>query len=396
MKQNNFFKGLLVLVLLVTIPVIVACGFLRNVTGCPVDMSTNVMGLGFVIGAIDIFKTRTMMRALDQMLPLKTWLRDTVFPSVETHLSQYVDIDIIKGSRRIAAYVNPMHEGKVVDRKGYKTFTIEAPYTKEKMVTTAQDFLNRMPGETVYDSNDTPVARAQKQVGKDLKELNERIERLEEVQAAQAIQEGKVTCKGDGIELEVDFLLPATHKPVLTGTAKWSDHTNSRPLDDLKTWSLIVQKDAGLVPARCIMGIDAITDFVANAEVQKYLDNRRLTLGAIDPTVLNEKGVQFWGDIRYAGLSIEIYTYVEWYYDYISKTEKPMIDPDKVCLFSTAARTTRHYGAIQDLKAGGNFVTSRFAKSWETDDPSARWIMVQSAPLCAPHQIDAFLCATVR
>ena len=396
MKQNNFFKGLLLLILFVMTPVIIACVFLSNASGYPVGVNDMGIGIGLAIGTIDMFKTRTMMRALEQLKPAKTWLRDTIFGTVETHLSRYVDIDIIKGSRRIAAYVHPMHEGKVVDRRGYKTFTVETPYTKEKMATTAQDFLTRMPGETIYDSNDTPAARAAKQLGKDLKDLNERIERLEEVQAAQAIQEGKVTCRGEGVELEVDFLLPATHKPVLTGTDKWSDHTNSKPLDDLKGWSLLMQKDSGLVPGRTIIGMDAITDFVANVEVQKYLDNRRLTLGAIDPTALNEQGVQFWGDIRYAGLSIEIYTYAEWYYDVISKTEKPMIDYDKVCMFSTAARTTRHYGAVQDLKAGGNFVTSRFAKSWETDDPSVRWVMVQSAPLCAPHQIDAFLCATVR
>jgi hypothetical protein len=378
------------------LPVVVTSMAFYNVFGCVTDMNTNVMGIGFAIGAVDIFKTRTMMKALEQMLPLKTWLRDTVFPSAETHTSRYVDIDIIKGSRRIAAYVHPMHEGKVVDREGFKTFTVQAPYTKEKMVTTAQDFFNRAAGETIYDFDDTPASRAQKQLGKDLKTLNERVERLEEVQAAQAIQEGKVTCKGDGIELEVDFLMPATHKPVLTGTNKWSDHTNSKPLDDLSVWSMLVQKDSGLVPGKCIMGVDAISDFVSNASVKAVLDNRRLILGAIEPSKLNDQGVQFWGDVRHAGLSIEIYSYVEWYYDYISKIEKPLIDPNKVCLLSTAAKTTRHYGAIQDIKAGGNFVTPRFAKSWETDDPSARWIMVQSAPLCAPHQIDGFLCGTVR
>lgn len=395
MKKHNFFTGILWLVSLVLAPVLLAVYAFEPSASASVNPDNIGLGLA-MIGAIDMYATRTMLRVLEQLKPAKTWLRDTIFPTVETHLTQYVDIDIVKGSRTVAAYVNPLHEGKVVDREGYETKSFKAPYTKEKMATTAQAYQNRQAGEHIYTGADSPAARAQQQVGKDVRKLNDRIDRLEEVQASQLIQTGKVIVEGEGIApQQIDFQMRADHLPVLTGTNRWSDFLNSDPFKDLSTWSILMQKNSGLVPNRVIMGVDAMQAFLRNAYVLKVLDNRRLQVGAIDVQALAENGVQFYGDIREAGLTIELYTYIEWYYDKLAKLEKPMIQSDKVCMYNTGARTTRHYGAIQDLKAGIDFVGSRFPKSWETEDPSARWIMLQSAPLLAPHQIDAFLCADV-
>jgi hypothetical protein len=114
-------------------------------------------------------------------------------------------------------------------------------------------------------------------------------------------------------------------------------------------------------------------------------------MGQIDPIALNEMGVKYWGYLNEPG--IDIYTYCEWYIDPVDKIEKPMIQDDKVILIDPSARFERHYGMIKDLK--GNGVAARFPKSWEQEDPSVRWIMLQSAPICAPHQIDAITVATV-
>ena len=44
--------------------------------------------------------------------------------------------------------------------------------------------------------------------------------------------------------------------------------------------------------------------------------------------------------------------------------------------------------AIEDIEASAS--VPRFSKSWITKDPSARWLLVQSAVLLALHQADAF------
>jgi len=343
--------------------------------------------------SVDMFDTRTMTRALEQMKPARTFLRDTIFSDVETHVSRYVDIDIQKGNRRIAAYVSPKLQGKTVRREGFETETYEAPYTKEKMITTATELQTRPMGMDMYSGAMTPSEMAQRQLGKDLRELDERITRLEEVQCSELIQTGKVTVVGDGVDREIDFGMDATHLPALVGTAKWDDLDDSDPIANLRDWVDIIAQDSGLVARRAIFGKAAMRNFLRNESVQSLLDNRRIVMGQIDPSTF-APGVRYWGHLNEAGL--DVFEYTEWYYSESTSQEEPMIDPDKVVMWGEGARVTRHYGAIQDLKAGINFVGARFAKSWEEDDPSARLVMVQSAPLCALHQVDAFLCATVQ
>jgi len=82
---------------------------------------------------INIYETRTMLRAIEQMKRPRTFLLNTFFTAIEQSTSKHVDIDIVRGKRRLAVFVNPLHEGRRVDRKGYTTSTIEPPYIKQKM-----------------------------------------------------------------------------------------------------------------------------------------------------------------------------------------------------------------------------------------------------------------------
>lgn len=70
-----------------------------------------------------------------------------------------------------------------------------------------------------------------------------------------------------------------------------------------------------------------------------------------------------------------------------------MIPDDAIILASTRARTVRAYGAIQDVRAieSGSVEAQYYPKSWVEEDPSARMVMIQTAPLVIPIQIDAFL-----
>lgn len=336
-----------------------------------------------------LFETRTMLEALEQMYPPKTFLKDTFFPGGNTFTTKHVDIDIQKGKRRLAVYVKPTAEGKLVERIGFKTHSYIPPYVKMKTATTAQDFLTRNLGDTIYGAGDGPQARAEKQLGKDLAELDDMITRLEELQASQLLHTGKVIVNGEGYSDEIDFALPPSHQVVLAGADLWSDGANSDSIGDLKTWKRIISKDSGLIPSDIIMGIDAMDAFVNHPKIKDVLDTRRIDLGQITPELL-AGGVTYYGRLRELG--IDMYAYEEYYLDNAGN-EQPLIDPKKVLMATMRARTSTNYGAIQDLKA--NFAVPRFPKSWETEDPSVRWVMLQSVPLLALHQVDAFLVAQV-
>lgn len=338
-----------------------------------------------------LFDTRNMLAALEQMKPPRSFLKDTFFGGEQNQShTDSVDIDIKKGARRLAPYVRPVSQGVVVSRIGFKAYSYKPPYIKPKMVTTAQDFLKRGFGETIYSSNDSPMQRAEKQVGSDLMELNEQITRREEQQASQLLQTGKVTVNGEGYtDYEIDFGIPATHLVTLTGTDLWTNAA-STPLQDLKTWKRLIAKDSGLVPTDIIMGSSALDAFLAHASVTDALDTRRIDLGLIAPESEVE-GVIFYGRLKEVGC--DLWSYEEYHYDQATNTDVPVVDANKVLMGSRRARCSVNYAAIQDLKA--NAAVPRFPKSWEKEDPSVRFILLQSAPLLALNQVDAFICGTV-
>lgn len=348
--------------------------------------------------SIDMYDSRTMTESLEQLYKPKTWLRDKIFTRSEKHTTQYVDIDIVKGERHVAAYVNPKNEGKTVQREGFKTRTYKAPYTKEKMVATAQDFQKREPGQNVYQVNQTSGQRAQQLLGKDLRTLGERIDRLEELQCAQGLQTGVVTVEGEDVSDTIDFDLSGagdksgnSHLPVLSGSALWSAPTTATPLLNLTAWANTIKIDSGLIVGDAILGSGAIQDLVRTDEVKNLLDNRRIQMGEIDVRKLNKQGVKYWGYLKDPG--IDLWEYAATYYDKVTETTVPYIGSRKVILYGAGMYAKRHYGAIEDVRSV--IIAQRFAKSWISDDPSARVVMLQSAPLMAPHQTDAILCATV-
>lgn len=335
---------------------------------------------------MDIFATRAMLAALEVIKPPRSFLLDTFFPAVETSDTEYVDIDIIKHKRRLAAFVTPLAEGKQVERLAFNTKTIKPAYIKEKMKTTAADLLVRPIGQNIYQTA-APEQRAALQLARDLQELRTRRLRRMEWMAASALNAGTIQVTGEGVDVLVDFGMGADHKVTLAGTAKWTDQAagHSTPLENLRTWKRLISQSSGRQPNIAVFGYAVIDAFMAHPEVQAYLNQWRNLSVQVQMDSLPE-GVTYVG--RFEGL--DIYGYDEWYLD-DNDVEQPLVPGNKIFLGSTKARLVQHYGAIQDLDAGGLAALNEFPKSWRTTDPSVQWVMLQSAPLVVPHEIDTFM-----
>jgi hypothetical protein len=288
----------------------------------------------------------------------------------------------------VAAYVSPKDEAAVVTRQGYTAKSYKLPYIKEKMITTAEDAIQKAFGDNIYGGM-SPAQRVQDQLARDLMYLDERIARAEEVQASQALFSGEVTVKnGDKINFGVD----ASHLVTLTGNDLWSATTTSKPLAKLREWRRLIIKDSGLNPDFLIFSHEAIDSFLAHPEVadgKGAISAIKVDRGQIIPQNLPD-GVTYWGYLRDVGC--DVYSYDEVYLD-ANNAEQRMVPTKKVLMGSTRARMDRVYGLIQDLKA--LYSVDRFSKSWEEEDPSARFLMMQSAPLMIPTDVDSFISATV-
>lgn len=349
---------------------------------------------------IDIFDTRTMLEAVEQMKRPRMFLRDMCFPPAAPVDTETVDIDIIKGKRRLAPFVSPLSEGKRVDDIGFTTSTLKPGYIKPFKITSAQQLLHRLPGQTIYQGGQTVEQRAQIKLGQDLAELMDMIDRREEWMAAKAMDSGIITMKIKGETADktvtVDFLMPGSHKVTLAGNDLWSDTTNSDPIAKLRSLAQLAAQDSGLAPDTLILGADAATAFINHPKVKDLLNFRRADMGEISVKSL-PNGVSYLGQLRAPSLFVDVYTYDEWFIDEDTLAEGPMVPVKKAWLCSTRAACKTLYAVIQDLEAieGGQAAVQRFPKSWVPKNPSVRHVMVQSAPLVAMLQPDAFISVQV-
>ncbi|WP_085630728.1 major capsid protein [Pseudomonas sp. R16(2017)] len=343
---------------------------------------------------MDIFDTRTMLEAVEQMPTARRFLLNTFFNGGNpvTFPTKTVDIDIVKGKRKMAPFVNPRLPGSLSLRNGYTTSTYSPPYIQPKRETTAELVLKRAAGDNPYSTR-TPLERAGQVLGKDLRDLDDEIVRREEWMCAQALTTGKVRVIGEGVDDTIDFLMASDHR-ISLGSGQWNT-ADADPISNLRTWKRKIAKDSGRTANTVAMSGEALDAFQSNATVMKQLNTRRVDMGMIKPEELPD-GVTYLGYLSDPG--VDLYGYDEWYLaDGGEDEELPMIPAGGLILGSTSTRNAMLYGAIQDLAAveSGLVEAARFPKSWVTEEPSARWLKLQSAALAGLLEPDAFIYAKV-
>ena len=335
--------------------------------------------------SLPIFESRKLIATVNRVKPATTFITDTFFKRVDVNASENIDVEIRDGKRKLAPFVSPLIEGKLEPSLGKQVTSYKPGYIKFKYVTEAEQVARNTNG-VFYADGKSPTERAAEKAVIEIQDGINNIKRRVELMATESITTGKVTIKGDGIDEVIDFGMKATHLKTLTGTDLWTD-ADSDPLKNLRAWKREVAKDSGYTPTVVIMGSSAVDAFLSNASVQSYLDKRRINLGSIVSEDLGE-GVTYYGEVE----GLKIYSY-DGYYE-VNDVVYDMFPADKVLLGSERAFTKLNYGAIKDLKSG-NFVGQVFAKSWEVEDPSARFVLLQSAPLPVPVDINAFMCNKV-
>lgn len=338
--------------------------------------------------SIDMFETRTMLAAMEMMVPANAFLRDTFFKKTVTFMTKSVDIDIRKGQRRVAVYVNPNDPGHLTERIGYTTLNYTPPYIKEMRTIEPKDLLfTRNFGGNIYD-NVNPRTRLAGMIADDLSELDKMITRAEEVQCKQALFDGEITFRTN--DQKVTFPVTPTHK-IATMTNYWDDSTG-KPLDDLRAWRTLIIKDSGLVPNIILCGTNAADALMNNPQLMDgkgKISSIMVDRGTINPQIL-PNGVTYIGYL--SDVNCNVYSYDDWYLD-ASGVMQPVIPLDAVFFGSTEARMDRLYGVIQVLEALAP--VARFPRSWEVPNPSCRFMELQSAPLMVPHELDSYVVATV-
>ena len=109
---------------------------------------------------INLDDTRTLLGVVERSFKPTTTLVDTFFPEVRTFVTETVEMEYRKGTRKMAPFVVPGTKGVNMARNGSQLRVYKAPLMKPKRVIEASDIMRRGFGETVY-SQRTPAERAQ-------------------------------------------------------------------------------------------------------------------------------------------------------------------------------------------------------------------------------------------
>jgi hypothetical protein len=340
---------------------------------------------------MDIYSTTALNRLVQSLKRPQTGLLSAFFGQVETSDTEDIKFDVENKKRRIAPFVSPLREGKLVEDEGYVTKSFTPAYVKDKRVHDPNKALKRAAGETIGGSM-SPLDRHQANLARSSADQVEMLMRRKEVMASEVLRTGKVTIEGEGYPtVVVDFGRNAAHTVALTLAARWGE-AGVKPLENIEDWGLTILQNGGGQVQDVIMDVKAWRLFRADAAVEKFLNTRPLSpeAGGVNYVRLASLGLSYQGAIG----QYRYWVYSDWYVNEAG-TEVPILPDHTVIMASPDVDGVQHHGAIRDEDAGLQ-PFEFFSKSWVVPDPSKRILLMQSAPLVVPYRPDATFCATVR
>jgi Phage major capsid protein E len=338
---------------------------------------------------MDLFNTAVLTAIVQDLRLPQMGLAAKYFGNTSQDESEEIHFDVDNKPRRMAPFVSPLVAGQVVKSRGYSTTTFKPAYIKDKRVFSPNRAVKRAMGERIGGGQYSLEERMQMLVTQDLQDQLEMLERRMEWMAAKTLYDGAVTITGDQYPAAVvDFGRDPAQTITKTVGNKWGD-AGIKPLDDLQDWSDLMVKKCGVAVVEVVMTIDVWKIFRADADVKTRLDRWRGN-STLQANAHQGEGLIFQGMVD----QFAIYTYSSWGVDPITGTEDAFLPAGTV--IATAGdmvEGVRHFGAILDHD--NLAAVDYFTKSWLEEDPSTRFMLMQSAPLLVPYRVNGTFRAKV-
>lgn len=343
---------------------------------------------------MDIFDTHVLNGVVDERVEPVNFLTNTFFGEVSESEEETIYFDRTAERRLVTPFVSPLHEGKVITEAGYETDSFKPAYAKDLRIFNPRKGFKRRPGEKIGGQL-TPQQRLEAAVAFNIDEQLAMLNRRFEVMAGDVLVNGKATISGEAYPTKiVDFKRKAELRDVLAGADQWAAG-KAGMIQQLEDWAQMVFDASGVAPDRAVMTSDAWKLLKTDPAFDKLIDTTKAqTGGAViqtGPTLFKKDGVR---KVGVAG-DLELYVYSGRYVDPEDMQEKDILPAFTVLVGSPGVDGVRHFGAIQDLDAGLQ-ARQYFVKSWTVPNPSARYLLMQSAPLLVPYRVNAVGAFTVQ
>ncbi len=313
----------------------------------------------------DLFKTSVLTAAINEIKPVPTLILDTLFQKKKPQITDRFMIEVKYGSEELLANLRVSDEATVTQGTKRKVITVQAPRFAEKRFISAAD-LNAMRafGQTAQ------TELLKQRIADEQADMRAKVDRTREFMAAKLLS-GQIVDKTG--EVLVDFNFPASFKPTLSGTDLWTD-SSSDPVKNIRAWKKKISQELGNVMQFVAFVGSSVMDALLNHE--KVLELLKYTSG----TELAQEG----RIVNLAGVTM--YEYFGSYKNE-SGTRYDLIPEDRFVLVGiTGDNFEEYYAPVVDLEAPAGVGKGKkaqvfFSKSWETKDPSGRWIKAEARPL---------------
>lgn len=328
--------------------------------------------------------TYQLVELIEEVKPPLPFYLNRYFGDVITFDTEEIMFEYVLGERRMAPFVSPLVEGRVMRSRGSSEKAFKPAYVKPKHVVEPGKMMKRRPGESLGGSL-SPAQRRDQQIMENFVEEDQMLDNRLEWMALQALKTGQVIIEGEDYPRKVvDFGRDAAL--TITGDTVWSDIANATPLTDLQDAATLQgTKPFGAMGTDVYMSPTAFGYFKQNAEVKDLLD----TTYRGSTVDVNRDPRSFSADQepQYMGRCGQFNIYVDdrEYEDDAGDTQK-YLATNEVLLISPMIRGAQCFGAIKDDDA--LMATRSWPKTWVKQDPSVRMTMTQSAPLVVPRKVN--------
>ena len=309
-----------------------------------------------------IYRTMTMIGAIQALPTHRTFLRDRYFPctpATDMFPTEEVLIEYRDGNKKIAPVVAPRKGGVTIKREGYTTRRYAPPLVAPKRGLTIDDLNKRGFGEDLY-SQITPEQREAQVLGNDLTELSTMIDGREEYMAASAMLNNGYVLKqyaddyGEKYEeFELFFYDGESDDSKYTPSGHWTDVDYDIIGDFRAMIRLLTSK--GLPAEDAVFSPDVTDYIIKNKAIKELLDIRNVNIGTIAPIELPD-GASRIGVINIDGHDINLISYDEQYEDENGELQYFMGEGNVVLTAPASGRSL--YGAVSQLEqSDGRFHT---------------------------------------
>ncbi|MBR6873030.1 MAG: major capsid protein [Ruminococcus sp.] len=338
---------------------------------------------------LNLFDNYALIAITEEIVPQATFFRDRYFPTGAGDIfkADKVLTEYRKGDRKMAAFVAERAGDIPVDRRGYEIHEYQPAYIAPSRLLTLDDLKKRGFGEALYPGS-TPAERAAKIQLEDLTDLNRRIERREEWMAVQTMINNACTMQEyidantAGDPKYVQFY-DSTSDHTYTVNPAWNA-SGGDFFGDVKAMCAALAS-RGLPAVDLVLGSQAADAILDIDKVQKLLDNRRIDIGSIEPSI-KYPGVAYIGRLNFGGFILNIFSVMETYVSDAGVTTAYF--PETSAMVTAPDCGHMMYGQITQIPYGmKDFVTvaaKRVPKLVVDQERDIRKLRLAARPLAAP------------